>query len=118
MPRKFRDELDTSGEIVLSRGLDGCIWGFVKSAWEKEAEKQLEVSVTEERGRNLRRYLFSAAEVVKLDKQGRFIIPGNLLGYARLRSKVVVVGAGDHFEIWNPKLWKKMLNDIAAREVR
>lgn len=115
LPKKFRQELSGEKLIVLSRGLDGCIWGFPIGAWEKEAGKQIEVSATDKQARDLRRYLFSAAESIQLDSQGRFVIPKNLLIYAGLTEEVVLIGAGDHFEIWSPSLWQKALEEIVLK---
>ncbi len=114
LPRRFREEL---GEdiIILSRGLDNCIWGFEKSAWEEEAKRQLEHSVTEKEALNLRRYLFSAAEQVSLDRQGRFVIPTKLLEYAQIGEEVIVIGAGDHFEVWDPKRWQVVIDSIERK---
>ncbi len=111
LPRKFRQELTTL-EIILSRGFESCIWGFDVKEFEKEAQKQLEVSVTEERARFLRRYLFSGSESVELDGQGRIIIPSNLLDFAQVNEEVAIIGAGDHFEIWELKLWEKHIKII------
>lgn len=112
LPRKFRQELKGK-EVILSRGFEGCIWGFDISDFEVEAKKQLEVSATEERARLMRRYLFSGSESVELDNQGRIIIGSALLDYASVKGEVAVIGAGDHFEIWNSKTWKKHLEEIA-----
>ena len=49
---------------------------------------------------------------VELDAQGRFIIPSALLTYANVGREAVIIGAGDHFEIWNSKFWKKHLKQI------
>lgn len=111
LPKKFRQKLP-GGSLVLSRGFEGCIWGFTPEDWEREAGKQLEISATEKEARNLRRYLFSAAEEVELDKQGRFVIPRSLLQYGGLKSEVNLIGAGDHFEIWDPQNWKKIESDL------
>lgn len=111
LPFKFRREVKDK-ELVLSRGLDGCIWGFAKEAWEEEAKRQLEIPVIEEKGRNFRRYFFSAAEKVSLDEQGRFVIPKILLDYGKLGEEVVVIGAGDHFEIWNKKSWESIVANL------
>lgn len=111
LPSKMRDEL-TGKVLVLSKGFEGCIWGFDEKIWRREAKKQLEVPATEERGRFLRRYLFSSSESVELDVQGRFIIPSALLDYASVKDEVVIIGAGDHFEIWNKKDWKKHLKEV------
>lgn len=109
LPKKFRESLIGGKELILSRGLEGCIWGFSVKEFKKEAKKQLELSVTDQKGREFRRYLFSAAEKVFLDEQGRFVIPGILLIHARLEDRAVIIGAGDHFEVWNPQQWGKIL---------
>lgn len=113
LPRKFREELKDSQEIILSRGIDGCIWGFEKDSWEEEAKRQLQNSITDKKARDLRRYLFSAAEAVSLDSQGRFVIPKILLKYAHLEGEVILIGTGDHFEIWNLESWQNLLANIS-----
>lgn len=111
MPRKFRQELKGK-EVILSKGFEKCIWGFDLKDFEEEARKQLEVSATEERARYLRRYLFSGSESVELDVQGRIIIPISLLDFASVKEEVILIGAGDHFEIWELKLWEKHIKII------
>ncbi|MBI3109427.1 division/cell wall cluster transcriptional repressor MraZ [Candidatus Daviesbacteria bacterium] len=111
LPRKFRQELK-SREIILSRGFEKCIWGFDLKDFEAEAKKQLEISATEERARYLRRYLFSGSESVELDVQGRIIIPSALLDFASVKEEVTIIGAGDHFEIWEKRLWEKHIRQI------
>lgn len=125
LPKKFREGLLGKREIVLSRGLEGCIWGFSLPDFENEAKRQLEVSVTDVRARDLRRYLFSAAESVTLDDQGRFVIPKVLLEYAGLEDEsgnlgigeVVIIGAGDHFEIWNPRAWQELVGNFTKSNI-
>lgn len=112
LPKKLR--LGLSGGIVLSRGFENCVWGFSKDDFEKEARRQLELLITEERARNLRRFIFSGSVEVDLDEQGRFVIPMGLLGHASLnrKSEVVIVGAGDHFEVWEKGRWRKQLKEM------
>ncbi len=111
LPKKMREEI-LGKEIVLTRGFERCIFGFDIRVWKKEAEKQLEISATEERARYLRRYLFSSSEPVELDSQGRIVIPSALLTFAKLFDDVVIIGAGDHFEIWNKSNWGKHIKEI------
>lgn len=111
LPSKFRQEL-TGKAVILSRGFEGCIWGFDLKDFQEEAKKQLEVSATEERARYLRRYLFSGSESVGLDAQGRIIIPSVLLDYAMVKEDVAIIGAGDHFEIWDVANWQKHMRKI------
>lgn len=104
LPKKVRQEIDER-EVVLAKGFDPCIFGFDKGSWEKEAAKQLEAPVTDEKARNLRRYLFAGAEKVEIDKLGRILVPAQLKEYAEVVRDVVVIGAGDHFEIWDKAKW-------------
>ncbi len=106
LPKKFRQELKGK-QIILSRGFEQCIFGFAAPDWEKEAARELETPITNREARDLRRYLFSAAEEVELDDQGRIVIPKPLLEYAVLKGGVIIIGAGDHLEIWNLEKWKK-----------
>lgn len=105
LPKKFRSQIKNP-QIVLTLGLDPCIWGWSIEDFEKQAREQLEIPLTEERGRILRRQFFSEAEICDLDKQGRFVIPLNLAKLIDLKEEVVIIGAGDHFEIWNPEKLK------------
>lgn len=106
LPKKFRQELRGKTEIVVSRGFEQCIWGFNLDVWQKQADKYLETPASEDAARALRRYIFSASEILDLDRQGRFVIPAMLLSYANLEGEVALVGAGDHFEIWNKERWE------------
>ena len=114
LPKKVRIELE-GREVVLTRGYDICIFGFDKVEWERESGKQLEVSVTDEKARAVRRYMFAGAEKVEIDKLGRMVVPAHLKEYAGIKGDVIVIGAGDHFEIWEEKKWeaykKKMESD-------
>ncbi len=109
LPKKFREEISGS-EIILTKGLDGCIWGFSLKDWEAEARKQLEIPMIEEKGRFLRRQLFGSAQKCELDYQGRFIIDPSLIIFAQIFQEVLFIGAGDHFELWNPKKWKQIIS--------
>lgn len=114
LPHKFRQELKGK-KVVLSRGFENCIWGFDLEDFAKEARKQLEISATEERARYMRRYLFSGSESAELDVQGRIIIGSALLDFASVKNEVAIIGAGDHFEIWDAKIWKKHIREVEAK---
>jgi MraZ protein len=105
LPRKIREELDAR-ELILTRGFDTCIFGFDRASWEREAGKHLETPVTDIQARSLRRYLFSGAQKADIDKLGRILLPAQLKEYASISRNVVVIGAGDHFEIWDTKRWE------------
>lgn len=110
LPKRFRVEID-GAEVVLSRGNESCIEGFDKGQWQEMVKVHLTIPFTEEKGREIRRRVFSSAMVVELDAQGRIVLPEPLLARAGLKGKagepVVIVGVGDHFEIWEESQWMK-----------
>lgn len=105
LPKKIRDYLATS-KIILSYGFDQCVFGFDTESWEKESEKQLSHPITDRNARSNRRFFFSSARAIDLDNQGRFVIPSDLLVFAKIQSPIVI-GAGDHFEIWDENRWEE-----------
>ena len=105
LPKKLREELK-SNEIVILPGFENCIFGFDTKSWNLEAKRQLSQPLTEKGARSIRRFIFSDAQHLRLDPQGRFILPDNLLRFAKI-EKPVVIGTGDHFEIWDGKIWQR-----------
>lgn len=109
LPKRIRVEIE-GFEVILARGFEKCIAGFDKVQWQKMAQEQVNIQFNDERGRLLRRQIFSSAMVTELDAQGRVVLPDALLNWAGLKGKVgeelLVIGAGDHFEIWNQENWK------------
>ena len=103
LPKKIREYLATN-EIILSFGFEKCIFGFDTQTWQSQSEKQLVRPITDRASRDIRRFFFATAEHIRLDDQGRFVIPGQLLEYAEVKSPIII-GAGDHFEIWDEVNW-------------
>lgn len=112
LPKKIRDAVGSDTMVILTRGIDGCITGYSKDFWEKEAAKNLNSSLDDKRSRLLKRYIFSGAFEVEYDSQGRIILPRNLAinaGITLNKSQTILIGAGDHFEIWNKENWLNAL---------
>ena len=114
LPKKIRDYL-AKNEIILSFGFENCIFGFDTKNWQKQAKQELSRPITHRGARDTRRFLFAAAELVTFDDQGRFVIPDSLLKFAKI-EKPIVVGAGDHFEIWNLESWQKHKSNLPPQE--
>ena len=104
LPKKIRNEIAGS-RVVLSIGFEECIFGFEEKTWEKVVASDINRPLSDPEGRKLRRKMCAQAEIVELDSQGRFVIPEELLSYAKIKNEILIIGAGDHFEIWNPEKW-------------
>jgi len=103
LPAKFR--VDFANGIVVTRGIDRCLFAFPMSHWQKLAEQVSDLPLTAPQAREIRRLLFSGASDDTLDKQGRVLIPQYLREYANLNGEVIVAGLNTHVEIWNPDDW-------------
>ena len=57
--------------------------------------------------RKLSRFYQGNSFEVELDASGRVTLPPPLLGHAGIRKEVVVVGVGDHLEVWGRERWSR-----------
>ena len=103
LPSKFRAEL--AGGLVVTRGIDKCLFVFPQGGWIDLANKVSNLPLTESQAREFRRLLFSGASDDVPDKQGRVLLPQYLREYAGLNSEVIVAGLNTHLELWNPTAW-------------
>ncbi len=107
LPKKIREELGGS-RLILTIGFEDCILGFTEKMWEEVTRSELERPLfSDKAGRDLRRKMYSEAINVELDSQGRCVIPKSMLDYAQISSALIVIGAGDHFEIWSKVIWEE-----------
>ncbi len=105
LPAKFRVAL--ADGVVVTRGLDGCLFIFTKAHFTALAERAANIPVTNAEGRAFTRMLFSGASDIDLDKQGRVLLPQVLREFAGLNGEVIVAGANTRIEIWGPAAWKQ-----------
>ena len=111
LPAKFRRAFEDG--IVVTRGLDGCVYAWPPSAWERYRDTTLsELHPLSQQGRRMRRHFFSGASETAPDKQGRVNLPPALLEHAKLGRDVVVAGVNDHLEIWDRAAWKRELAEV------
>jgi MraZ protein len=106
VPARFRGEL--AGELIITRGNDRCLYLFTQDAWEPLAAKLNALPTGDADARNLRRAVFSAAEPVELDRQGRIMIPDHLRQYSNITGNVSIIGLGTYIEIWDQQAWQEI----------
>ena len=105
LPAKFRLELGK--KIVVTQGLDNCLWIFKREEWKKIESKLNEGSIGQADNRSFNRLMFSSAVEAEIDSIGRILVPEFLRDRANLKSKVVVIGVSSRVEIWNEKAWNE-----------
>jgi MraZ protein len=103
IPSKFREGLDEA--FVLTKGLDGCLYAYPMEEWKILEEKLKKLPLTNKDARAFVRFFFSGANEVDIDKQGRSLIPQNLLEYADIKKEIVSIGVSTRIEIWSKEKW-------------
>ncbi|MBI2624386.1 division/cell wall cluster transcriptional repressor MraZ [Candidatus Parcubacteria bacterium] len=120
IPAKLRKEL---GErVVLTKGLESCLFLFPLKAWEELATKLNSLPLGQAGTRGLNRLMLAGATQLEVDKLGRVLIPDYLKNYANLRKNVTVIGLGNRLEVWDEAAWQdykleteKQIGSIAER---
>ena len=117
MPAKLRQ--DMGEKFIVTKGLDGCLFAFSQNEWLNFETKLKSLPLSDKNARNFVRFFLSGAIECEIDKQGRFLISGNLREYAKLEKEVVIIGVGTRLEIWNRDKWKSYSSDdnISADEI-
>lgn len=103
IPAKFREELGEG--VVLTRGLDNCLFLFPSDEWSILETKLKTLPLTKGGARQFVRFLFSGATECDLDKQGRINLPLNLREFANIEKDAVVIGVSNRVEIWSKEKW-------------
>ena len=105
VPSKFRTDL--KNKVVVTRGLDKCLFVYPMKVWENIAGKLGTLPVGESATRSFIRLMLAGAVDVDVDKQGRILIPDFLKSYAGLGRNVIVAGIYNRLEIWDEKKWQE-----------
>ena len=118
MPAKVRDLLGE--QFAVTKGFDGCLFVFSEEGWEAFEEKLQALPMDKPEARMLGRFFIAGAIDAETDKQGRILIPSNLLAHAKIEKEAVIAGVGNRAEIWSKEEWEKAstfddINSIAAK---
>lgn len=105
LPAKFRKELGK--KIVVTHGLDNCLFVYPLKEWQKVAEKLANSSMGQVDARNFNRFILGGAVETDVDSMGRILLPEFLRNFAGLESKAVIAGLHNRLEIWDEDKWKR-----------
>jgi MraZ protein len=104
LPKAFIGELGK--KMVLTRGLDNCLFLYSLASWKKIADRLQSLSFAQADTRGFNRFLLSGAIEVGVDKGGRILIPDHHKQFAGLKRTVVFAGVSDRVEVWDSVSWK------------
>jgi MraZ protein len=108
IPRKIAETLrarDSGDEVVLTAGLDGCLFLYTRQGFDRIAEQVDGSPLGEESTRDFQRNFYASTERCNVDRSGRMLLPETLRTMVGITDRVVFVGAGQRVELWEPDAW-------------
>lgn len=115
LPKKIR-ELLKGNIFILTKGFDFCLYGYDREDWERRTNNLFHETIISRDQLEKQRFIFSSMIYVEIDNQGRFVIPKNLIQFASIKEKAIIIGVGDHFEIWNEKNWRQYEESLFKKQ--
>ncbi|MBI5626520.1 MAG: division/cell wall cluster transcriptional repressor MraZ [Nitrosomonadales bacterium] len=108
IPARYRDMLlaHCKGELVLTADPDKCLLVYPRPEWQPICDKLKKLPSFNLKSRALLRLLVGHAEDVEMDSAGRVLISPTLRSYAALDKRVMLVGQGNKFELWDEAKWQ------------
>jgi len=112
IPAKHRAALAGSPDnaehtLIVTADPSRCLLVYPRSTWEPIQARLMGLSSFNPEIRGLQRLLVGHADEVDMDGAGRILVPPALRQYAELEHRVVLVGQGNKFELWNEEKWQQ-----------
>jgi MraZ protein len=119
VPTRYRDALSEQGKTSLVLTIDTeetCLLLYPTAQWQLIEDKLQSLPSFNAAARRIQRLLIGHATDVELDSNGRVLLPPVLRDYAQLDKRVVMIGQGNKFEVWDENLWQSRREDWLAAE--
>jgi len=104
IPSKMRSEI--GARLYIMKGFDGAVSLFTEKSFEKLMAEFNSLPFNKKDARSYLRTQLATTSELELDKAGRVILPGNLLEKYSISKNVMVIGMGDHIEVWDAKAYE------------
>lgn len=117
-PTRYRAELmeHCDGQVVLTVDENRCLILYPRPDWIELQRDLVRMPNQDRQVRTLQRMLLGHATELELDKNGRVLIPPRLREFAGLDKRVVLIGQGNKFELWNEEAWEKLSGEWVENE--
>jgi MraZ protein len=109
MPTRYRERLvaETAPQLVVTIDTEEtCLLLYPLSEWEIIEQKLQGLPTFNKAARRIQRLLIGHATELELDGSNRILLPPLLREYASLDKRVMLIGQGKKFEIWDEQHWK------------
>lgn len=107
IPSRYRELLQEccGGRIVVTVDRERSLLFYPFPEWELIEQKLISLPTLNKQARRLQRLLIGHATEIDLDSAGRVLLSQSLREYAALDKRVVLLGQGKKFELWDEQTW-------------
>jgi MraZ protein len=119
LPANWRKLL--TGGIYLTQGFDQNLLILTAETFQEIYERITSLNITDPLARLLLRMFLSTASYLEIKESEAIPVPQNLMEYANLKGKVVLIGQGEYLEVWSPSHWAEQeaqIQDAQANAAR
>ena len=111
IPSRIRNEI-AGNTLVLTRGIDRCLWLFPIDEWTKISQGLMEsTSLFQSKARMIQRRIIAPAQEMEIDKAGRINISPALREYAGLEKDCIILGIENYLELWSESEYRLYLEE-------
>ena len=116
VPARHRDVLvaTAEGKLTITRHPDGCLLVFPRPAWEPFRDRIAALPMS---AAGWKRVFLGNAMDVEIDSGSRVLVSPELRAAVNLGSKVMLLGMGSHFELWNAEAYAAHEAEVLAGDM-
>jgi len=110
MPSKYRERLQQqgNGQLVVTLDMsDPCLLIYPVPEWEDIERKLVRLPSLNKQAMRIKRLLLGHASEVELDSHGRILLPPALRELVKLDKRIILLGQGNKFEVWDEQTWNE-----------
>ncbi len=110
IPTRYREQLRENGDrqlVITVDPVDRCLLLYPYPEWEIIERKLVRLPALNKQTRKLQRLLLGHATETEMDNNGRILLPPLLREYGQLEKRVMLVGQGNKFELWDERIWSE-----------
>ena len=115
IPTRYRDEIssDYNGEMIVTvdHGVR-CLVLYPMLKWLDTEQNLMGLPNLSDAVRDMKRLILGHASDVEMDGQGRIMLGAPLREYAEMDKKLIMIGQGDKFELWDEDSWNAGREDM------
>ena len=115
IPQRIRQAI-TGNVVIITRGIDRCIWLFPPEEWKSIAQNLIDsTSLFLEKTRLIQRRILAPAQEIDIDRTGRISIPQTLREYCGLKKDCIILGMLKYMEIWDESTYNEYWSENESR---